>query len=56
MTKILDDADKAALLAAGGASLVPLFLQSYIPGGPFGIFIACVGLGFAVYKIIDMIF
>ena len=54
--KRIDDSDKSALIGAAGASLVPLLLQPYIPGGQIGTFIACLLFGFIVYKGVDAIF
>ena len=56
MAKVLDETDKAALISGAGASLVPLFLQSFIPGGPVGVFVACILLGFGLYKVVDKLF
>jgi hypothetical protein len=52
----LEETSIAALLGAAGASLVPLLLQQYIPGGPIGIFLVCLLMGFIVYKGVDRIF
>lgn len=54
MSKFLDDADKAALLAGLGASIVPLFIGGF--GGPVATVLFCIGAGFGVYKLVDYIF
>lgn len=54
--KFLDDASKAALIGGVGASSVPIFLQSFIPGGPLGTLIACAIMGLIAFKIIDSAF
>ncbi len=53
----MDKQDISALTGAGGASIVPLFIQSYISGfGPIGLFVVMLVFGYASNKIVREVY